>query len=92
MITFITYNQALMWSRLEQIIMVSCAAAMVVVVEVGTLPITLTDILSGNIPENMPYPIFSLLASTAAQIWALKCWADMILKGQPDKNCWEFKE
>ena len=94
MIKFISYNRALMWSRLEQIVLVCGAAAIVAMVEISFMPpMLLEDILANKpLPENTPYPIFSMITSFAAQIWCLKCWMDMLLKGRPGKNCWEFKE
>jgi len=78
MITFITHDKALMWSRFEQII-AACAAVSLV---------TLVEVLSSS----QPTYLFSSLATIAAQVFAVKCWADMMLMSKPYENCWAFKE
>lgn len=36
--------------------------------------------------------IFSLVSFLIAGTMIAKCWADMIIKTEPFKNCWAFKE
>jgi hypothetical protein len=77
MIVFMTHDQALIWDRVNRILAVMGAVLSIVVIDMLT-----------------PYSIGSglFLVVFAGQILILKCWADMILKSQPFKNCWEFQE
>lgn len=78
MLTFITHDQALMWSRFERMIVVMSAA---IVVAAGEI-----------IMIDKPTWIFTSLATLVAGFVILKCWADIALLSEPDKNCWAFKE
>ena len=72
---FITYNEALMWDRLERICVIAAGMLVVVFIEgLGSNPIWL----------------FTSLAAIAAQILVVKCWSDMVVGSRPYENCWGF--
>jgi hypothetical protein len=73
---FVTYNQALMWDRLERICVIAAAIALV-----GCL-----ESLGSN-----PSWIFLSLAGIGGQVLVLKCWADTIIMSRPFENCWNFR-
>jgi len=77
-ITFQTYNQALMWSRFARMFAVMAAVALIVVAE--------------YMVASQPTLMISSMCIIIAQFIALKCWADMIFMNEPYKNCWAFKE
>jgi predicted membrane channel-forming protein YqfA (hemolysin III family) len=78
MIKIRTYNQALLWSRIERmaVIMIIMSAITTVLQQVSMTPLSIV-----------------ILGITAfiAQLAILKCWLDLANKGRPDKNCWEFE-
>jgi hypothetical protein len=74
---FMTHDEALMWSRLERICVVSLALGLVPAVESQ-----MTN----------PSWLFTILATLGAGVVVLKCWVDMILLSRPFENCWAFKE
>jgi hypothetical protein len=73
---FISYDQALTWSRLERIIFVCGAVFLVTCVDY------LTSATVGYI---------SLLAGLVGQLVVLKCWMDMFFLSKPFLNCWAFE-
>lgn len=77
MIVFRTYNEALMWSRLERIVLVLAGIFLVAGVEY----------MSGSRSGT-----FTWVTLLIGQFIILKCWMDMITMSQPFKNCWAFKE
>lgn len=72
---FVTYNQALSWDRLERIFVISAAVFLVALFESFT---------------SNPVWIFTSIATYAAQILVIKCWADMVIMSRPFENCWDF--
>ena len=76
MFTFMTHNEALMWSRFERLFAVMGGIGAVYLFEsLGSQPTW----------------IITWISLMVAQVLALKCWADMIIMGQPDRNCWAFR-
>ena len=76
-----THDTALMWSRFERIGAIMVCIAIIVAFEVGVS-------FMFKIP---PSWIPSGIATIVGQLMVLKCWMDMAIKRQPDKNCWEFE-
>ena len=76
MFTFMTHNEALMWSRFERLFAVMG----------GICVIYLFESLGSQ-----PTWIMTTVSLFIGQLIALKCWADMISMSQPDRNCWAFK-
>jgi len=76
MTTFMTHDHALMWSRFERLFFVSIVIFIIYV----------SESLGSN-----PTWLFTSLAIVAAQILAIKCWADMIVMARPFENCWTFR-
>jgi hypothetical protein len=76
MIEFMTYDQALMWSRFERIFWLV----------IGTVIVALAESMLTN-----PTWIFTGLVTFVGQILVFKCWVDMSLLTQPHKNCWAFE-
>jgi hypothetical protein len=76
MITFVTHDAALMWSRFER--MAAVSAAMIIVAGLDWLT-------SGS------FGFFTMLGAFGAQLIVLKCWLDMAMMGSPYENCWSFK-
>jgi hypothetical protein len=77
MITFVTYNQAMMWDRMERIFVIS----------ICVLAVAFLESLGSN-----PTWIFTALAALGAQILVLKCWSDMLIDSKPFDNCWAFEK
>lgn len=73
-----SYNTALSLNRLQKIFAWTMAVLAVGVVDYFTS--------AGRMSW------FSVGAFFVYGIMIVKCWADMIVKSEPDKNCWEFKE
>lgn len=71
-----TYDRALNFSRIERIMAISLTVGIVALVEY----------LCGGLTW------LTLFSAFIGQLATLKCWWDMIIKRQPGKNCWEFKE
>jgi len=77
LLTFMTYNQALMWDRFERMFVI-CAAVLV---------IAIFEIMVGS--ETY---LLTSVTTIIAQFLVLKCWVDMIMLSRPHENCWAFKE
>jgi len=75
-VRFVTHDQALMWDRLERI----CLTIICLFV------VACAESLGSN-----PTWLFTSLATVAAQVLAIKCWADMIVMARPFENCWTFR-
>ena len=91
-ITFMTYNQAVMYSRIERIVLVCAAAALVAFLDYSMNPLSMEQLqMIAETGGPMPYKI-SWGATMLAQLYVLKCWWDIMVMREPDKNCWEFKE
>ena len=75
--TFRTYNEAIMWSRFERLFAVMAVICVVYLLEsMGSQPAW----------------IMTWLSLIGGQVLAIKCWADMIVRAEPHKNCWAFKD
>jgi hypothetical protein len=76
-----SHDMALMWSRFERIAAIMACIFIITAFEIGFSFIT-------KVP---PSWIATGIATIVGQLMVLKCWMDMAIKRQPDKNCWEFE-